>query len=115
MARLDQWEQAKLAFIAEMNNENARTKAICDGYMAEAGQWAASGIVGNVNLYTEAAIKESQEGLKRIRVIQQRIVMHLENKPLWIPLTADEQRALADAKADIAKSANPAPTPTPRP
>jgi hypothetical protein len=44
MARLDQWEQAKLAFIAEMNNENARTKAICDGYMAEAGQWAASGI-----------------------------------------------------------------------
>lgn len=55
MARLDQWEQAKLAFIAEMNNENARTKAICDGYMAEAGQWAASGIVGNVNLYTEAA------------------------------------------------------------
>jgi hypothetical protein len=114
MARLDQWEQAKLAFIAEMNNENARTKATCDGYMAEAGQWAASGIVVNVNLYTEAALKESQEGLKRIRVIQQRIVMHLENKPFWIPLTADEQRALADAKADIAKSANPAPTPTPR-
>src|SRR5437870_2406351 len=41
-ARLDQWEQAKWAFIAEMNNENARTKAICDGYMAEARQWAAS-------------------------------------------------------------------------
>ena len=112
-ARLDQWEQAKWAFIAEMNNVNARTKAICDGYMAEARQWAASGIVANVNLYTEAALKESQESLKRIREIQQRVIVHLQNKPFWIPLTADEQHALADAKAAIAKSANPTPMPTP--
>jgi hypothetical protein len=110
-ARLDDWEKAKWGFIAQMNNENARSKAVCDAYMAKAMQWVDN--VANVKMYTEAALKESQENLKRIREIQQRAKEHLENKPFWIPLTADEKRGLTDLRSEIAKRNQPTPTPMP--
>src|SRR6266480_4060007 len=112
-ARLDDWEKAKWMIIAEMRNNNAASQAISDRYMAEARQWAISGYVANVNLYSDAALKESQESLKRLREIQTRAVALLENKPFGIPLTADEQAGLDSLKAEIAKSANPTPTPVP--
>src|SRR5438093_11022849 len=73
-ARLDDWEKAKWMIIAEMRNNNAASQAISDRYMAEARQWAISGYVANVNLYSDAALKESQESLKRLREIQTRAV-----------------------------------------
>ncbi len=112
-ARLDDWEKAKWMIIAEMRNNNAASQAISDRYMAEARQWAISGYVANVNLYSDAALKESQESLKRLREIQTRAVALLENKPFGIPLTADEQAGLNSLKAEIAKSANPMPMPMP--
>jgi len=116
-ARLDDWEKAKWMIIAEMQNNNAASQAISDRYMAEARQRALLARDYNdlttVNQLTGAAVSESQESLKRLQQIQARAVALLENKPFGIPLMADEQTGLNSLKADIAKSVNPTPMPTP--
>lgn len=109
ISRLDQWEKAKREFVAGMNNENAATNAKCDYYSAQARMWAITGPASNVDMYTQAVFKEKQESRTRMVGIQQQMIMHLQNKPFWIPLTADERRALADAKAAIETLAQPTP------
>jgi hypothetical protein len=99
-SRLDNWEKAKNAYLTAIDSLGHVDQETSDAVNS-----------GNLEQVT-AALKTLGKAQTEIKTAEQHLVIILEHKPFFLPLTQDEQKLLVDLKASLQPKPTPVPIPT---
>jgi hypothetical protein len=99
LARVNQWERELAFCYAQGESLNAEGRARENWIEMNSGLDARA----KVEL-ARSKLVAARQRLERAREIDRKVVTILENKPFWIPLTAQERTTLNEFKSPIAKN-----------